>query len=107
MYHQVVFGLLVITTALRTQLILRRSEASGQIPPQIRSVITKLFFSGHVLFLLGFIIWNLDTIYCTALTRRKVAIGWPLAFLLEGLLDCLWLRILAYSFTQDTHGGIY
>jgi dihydroceramidase len=39
---------------------------------------------GAWLFVFGFVVWNLDNIFCTALTRQKVAIGWPSAFLLEG-----------------------
>ncbi|KAJ3480423.1 hypothetical protein NLI96_g8364 [Meripilus lineatus] len=40
-------------------------------------------YSGAGIFALGFFVWNLDNIFCKTITRWKIAIGWPAAFLLE------------------------
>ena len=83
-YHQVVFASLMIITAIRIHYLLTRSEASKRIPSEVRSLMGALYATGLGLFALGFFIWNLDNIFCPDLTRQKVAIGWPTAFLLEG-----------------------
>lgn len=83
-YHQVLFATLMLTTAFRIHYLLRRSEASKRIPEEVKSSIATTFATGTGLFAFGFFIWNMDNIFCGALTRQKVAIGWPTAFLLEG-----------------------
>ncbi|KAF7971673.1 hypothetical protein HWV62_20106 [Athelia sp. TMB] len=88
-YHQVVFGLLVFTTAARTYYLLNGAKGTAKIPAPVRSVIARMFGLGFVLFGVGFIIWNLDNVYCDILTRGKNAVGWPLAFLLEGNWDTI------------------
>ncbi|KAF5312908.1 hypothetical protein D9619_002616 [Psilocybe cf. subviscida] len=54
------------------------------IPPKKKSTIAAFFSTGAGLFALGFLVWNLDNIFCGALTKWKVGLGWPMAFLLEG-----------------------
>lgn len=85
-YHQVIFAMLVLTTAIRIHYLLRRSDASRRIPQEIKSEIGSTFATGTGLFVFGFFVWNLDNIFCAALTRQKMAIGWPIAFLLEGAI---------------------
>ena len=85
-YHQVVFGILVFTTAARTYYLLNGEKGIAKIPASVRSIIARMFGLGFVLFGVGFIIWNLDNVYCDILTRGKNAVGWPLAFLLEGVM---------------------
>ncbi|KIM82371.1 hypothetical protein PILCRDRAFT_820778 [Piloderma croceum F 1598] len=83
-YHQAIFAMLVLTTAIRIHHLLRRSDASMRMPQEVKAEIGNTFMTGTGLFVFGFLIWNLDNIFCAALTRQKVAIGWPVAFLLEG-----------------------
>jgi len=83
-YHQVVFASLVLTTAVRITYILNWSDAAQRIPPAAKKTISELFGTGSVLFVLGFLIWNLDNIFCDFLTEKKLYVGWPFAFLLEG-----------------------
>lgn len=66
--------------------MLKWSKHASRIPVETKSTIGKLFGSGAALFALGFLIWNLDNIFCDTLTRWKVHIDWPRAFLLEGAL---------------------
>ncbi|KAF8899059.1 ceramidase [Infundibulicybe gibba] len=60
------------------------STFASRIPADKRATISQLFGTGAVLFASGFLIWNLDNIFCDTLTQWKVSIGWPAAFLLEG-----------------------
>jgi len=83
-YHQIVFASLIIITALRVTYILQLSDASQRIPAKAKKTITRFFSTGSALFALGFLIWNVDNIFCHTLTTWKVSIGWPAAFLLEG-----------------------
>lgn len=83
-YHQVVFGSMVLGTALRVAYILRHTSAALRIPDNKKQTISYLFASGAVLFALGFVIWNLDNAFCHSLTNLKLKVGWPMAFFLEG-----------------------
>lgn len=83
-YHQVVFGSMVFSTALRIAYILRHTSAARRIPDHKKQKITYLFSSGALLFALGFLIWNLDNGFCYTLTQWKQKVGWPTGFFLEG-----------------------
>jgi len=96
-YHQVIFAMLMLTTAFRIHYLLRRSESAKRIPEEVKSSIATTYATGTGWFVLGFLIWNLDNIFCTSLTRQKVAIGWPIAFLLEGHA---WWHLLTGIGTQ-------
>lgn len=83
-FHQVVFAVLIIACTVRVTYLLRVSPVRDRIPQEKRAVIFKWFAIGVLTFAFGFIIWNLDNIYCDFLTKRKVYLGYPAAFLLEG-----------------------
>jgi len=99
-YHQIVFASLVLTTTARVTYVLRWSERIKDIPENIRSTIGQLFSTGAAIFALGFLVWNLDNIFCDTLTRWKVHIGWPCAFLLEGHS---WWHIMTGAGTYYIH----
>lgn len=87
----------MFTTTFRTAYLLRHGEFSKQLPQAQRSTIARLFSSGAATFAFGFLIWNLDNVFCSKITRWKQTVGWPAAFLLEGEPDLnivpeLWLR---------------
>ncbi|KAJ8523363.1 hypothetical protein ONZ45_g222 [Pleurotus djamor] len=83
-YHQVVFATLLIFVTLRVMTYLRSPHARNTIPEHKTAQITRLFSTGVVSFATGFLIWNLDNIFCDTITRWKGSLGWPAAFLLEG-----------------------
>jgi dihydroceramidase len=85
-----VFATIVLTVALRITYLLKRSELAGRIPDQKKAIIGTLFSRGAAMFALGFLIWNLDNIFCSTLTRWKVFVGWPRAFLLEGMIHLVY-----------------
>jgi len=102
-YHQILFSMLMLTTIIRIHHLLRRSDASKRLPEEVKSSIATTFATGTGLFALGFLIWNLDNIFCPALTRQKVAVGWPVAFLLEGHA---WWHVLTGTGTQMMLTGV-
>jgi dihydroceramidase len=83
-YHQIVFGILVLTTTLRISYILRHTSAARLIPDSKKETIVRLFAAGAAMFTFGFVLWNLDNAFCRFLTRTKLKVGWPTAFVLEG-----------------------
>ncbi|GJE89599.1 ceramidase [Phanerochaete sordida] len=83
-FHQVVFATIMLTNVFRTTYILKNSPYAQVIPAHDKQVITHLFSTGAATFILGFLIWNLDNIFCFNLTSWKHEFGWPGAFLLEG-----------------------
>ncbi|EJC98725.1 alkaline phytoceramidase [Fomitiporia mediterranea MF3/22] len=83
-YHQVVFAAFMIANTLRGSWLVRSAEASNRIGLNEKRTITSLYTSGALIFILGFAIWNLDNVFCNALSKWKALVGWPMAFLLEG-----------------------
>ncbi|RPD57100.1 alkaline phytoceramidase [Lentinus tigrinus ALCF2SS1-6] len=84
LYHQFVFAGLLFVTTFRTIYLLRNGDISKRLPQALRSSVARLFSYGAGTFAFGFLVWNLDNIFCSYITRWKNAVGWPAAFLLEG-----------------------
>ncbi|KJA28533.1 hypothetical protein HYPSUDRAFT_177683 [Hypholoma sublateritium FD-334 SS-4] len=102
-YHQLVFGILVITTVIRVMYILKYTDAAERIPPKKKADIANFFTTGAIMFAVGFGVWNLDNIFCGHLTNWKLSLGWPWAFLLEGHS---WWHVLTGLGTYYMYIGI-
>jgi dihydroceramidase len=74
----------MIGTLVREAHLLYWSEASRTIPDKKKAAIIQVLRTGAITFLFGFFVWNLDNIFCNPWTRIKHAVGWPIAFFLEG-----------------------
>ena len=72
----------MLSVAARATLLTRR--ASSPLSLSTRRTIIRIFWSGSLSFIVGFVIWNLDNTYCETLKVWKAALGWPAAFVLEG-----------------------
>lgn len=90
-YHQVVFALLMIASIARGSWLLHFSKASSRLGPSEKNTISTLYAHGALTFILGFVIWNMDNVFCNTLSKWKAYMEWPAAFLLEGtfFLDSL------------------
>jgi len=75
---------MVSSTALRVAYILQHTSANLRINEEKKRLIANIFYSGAVMFASGFVLWNLDNIFCHRLTMWKLHVDWPAAFLLEG-----------------------
>jgi len=74
----------MIAMFLREAYLLAWSDASRTIPDKKKAVIIKTLRTGLFLFLFGFLVWNLDNIFCVSWTQVKRTVGWPIAFFMEG-----------------------
>jgi dihydroceramidase len=83
----------MISTVLREAYLLVWFEASKNIPDRKKADIIQVLRTGAFSFIFGFIIWNLDNIFCDSWTRVKMAVGWPIAFLMEGKNTSLGLPV--------------
>jgi len=83
-YHQVVFATIMVAVAARTTYMLKCTDRGNALPSESKSTIVNFFNTGLGLFAFGFFVWNMDNIFCRRLTGWKVAVGWPIAFILEG-----------------------
>ena len=114
-----VFAVLMLSNTARGTWLLNWSEKARNIDAKTKSEIGNLYKAGVGSFALGFAIWNLDNIFCETLTRWKLFVNWPAAFLLEGELprrlvrfglesyDCRisghsWWHILTVSSIRST-----
>jgi len=77
--HSVLFGIMIAAVGHKT-----RSIISARVSdPIVRKDVKRLATWGAVIFVTGFIIWNIDTIYCSQLTAIKRTIGMPWSFVFE------------------------
>ena len=83
-YHQVVFACIMFLMLFRTVRLLRDEEIRKKLPPAQRTLVARTFSAGAAVFAFGFLVWNLDNVFCGTFTRWKHFVGWPVAFLLEG-----------------------
>ncbi|KAK2461440.1 hypothetical protein APHAL10511_005903 [Amanita phalloides] len=102
-YHQVIFASIIFIVTFRITYILKVSEASSRIPLEVKTLVSKLFASGAALFAFGFLIWNMDNIFCISITDVKRGLGWPTAFMLEGHA---WWHILTGAGTYYMFSGV-
>lgn len=96
-FHQAVFASLMLLLVYRVEVLIRCPTAiRPKLPKDVVTRLRRTFGLGLGTFILGFLIWNLDNIYCIDITRWKRSVGWPVAFLLEGHA---WWHILTAAGT--------
>jgi len=84
-FHQAIFASCILVIVYRTEVLIRcPTPIRPQLPKDVISRLRKTFWFGCGTFISGFVIWNLDNIFCASITSWKQFIGWPAAFLLEG-----------------------
>ena len=74
----------MLMTTARVAYLTRASDASRKLSPIAQKKIRNLYWAGALMFIFAFVIWNLDNVFCDALSGWKIVLGWPAAFLLEG-----------------------
>lgn len=95
-FHQVVFAILMLMLVYRVETLIRHpNEGQSVLPPEKIVEIRKVLGFGSITFITGFIIWHLDNIFYTNITRWKLALGWPAAFLPRGVAKKIFIyRVL-------------
>ncbi|ODN95880.1 dihydroceramidase [Cryptococcus wingfieldii CBS 7118] len=79
-YHQVAFASILITSTLRTLVLILKRLPEGH---PARAIIGKLMGWGVGIFAAGFAIWNIDNIFCEQFRDIRAAIE-PFDFLVQG-----------------------
>lgn len=126
LFHQNMFALLTATVVLRSIYIMEkilRPQADlktklGRRNAQILQAMWVMIGCGISAIALGFLIWNLDNMFCSHLRRWRREIGLPWGVLLEGhgwwhfftgvacyinITYGLWLRYCRDGKTQDVY----
>nr|ODN91694.1 dihydroceramidase [Cryptococcus depauperatus CBS 7841] len=99
-YHQAAFAVILITAILRTGALLL--ELPKGYPA--RETTGRLLVRGVTIFALGFVIWNIDNVFCEQLKSIRSFVG-PLGVLVEG--HAFWHYMTGYGsfllFTASTY----
>lgn len=77
--HPILFGIMIAIVGIKTRSIISQRVSNLEV----RKEVTKLVTWGGVTFVTGFILWNIDNIYCPQLTKFKRKIGMPWSFIFE------------------------
>ncbi|KAF8307452.1 aPHC-domain-containing protein [Clavulina sp. PMI_390] len=71
LFHQICFGGLLVSSTL----LVRSDLKAPHLSPQAAHEAKLLSAGGAVIFLSGFVIWNLDNIFCDSLTGWRSVVG--------------------------------
>lgn len=77
-----------------------------RLDKETKNQIATLYNRGAGMFIFGFLIWNIDNIFCDLLSGWKFAVNWPAAFLLEGMSCYIASVIVSSHLCQVIHGGM-
>lgn len=85
--HQVAYAAIQVVSTVRVLYLLYTAGSPLAQSPSARekrAMIRKSYHVGAVIFLTGFLIWNLDNAFCEYFRLARSCVGYPLAALLEG-----------------------
>ncbi|KAG4033793.1 hypothetical protein MFRU_004g02960 [Monilinia fructicola] len=77
--HPVLFGIEIAFVGIQTRSIINLRVADVAVQQQVKKLVTY----GGVIFVSGFLLWNIDNGFCRALTDAKRSVGMPWSFVLE------------------------
>ncbi|TFB05808.1 Alkaline ceramidase 3 [Trichoderma ghanense] len=89
-FHQVAYAFLTATVVFRSMWVMEsqlRPVLSARDPQQAAKVLNTMWAmiaTGLSVFLGGFLIWNLDNVFCSQVRQLRHAVGLPWAVLFEG-----------------------
>ncbi|KAJ2783459.1 alkaline ceramidase ydc1 [Coemansia interrupta] len=90
-FHQIVFALTVISTVA----ISCKREAEMQLSNRTKRILRRQLYTGVLGMLGGFLVWNLDNIFCQQLRTYRTRLSSPLDVLLQ--LHGWWHILTAYG----------
>ncbi|KAM0129413.1 hypothetical protein ACHAPC_000825 [Botrytis cinerea] len=77
--HPVLFGIEIAFVGIKTRSIINLRVADVNVQKQVKKLVTY----GGVIFVSGFVLWNIDNQFCESLTDTKHSLGMPWSFVLE------------------------
>ncbi|KAJ2553315.1 hypothetical protein EV175_002985 [Coemansia sp. RSA 1933] len=90
-FHQVVFGI----TAFGAGLFAYKRLNDPRVSDEARQLLIRLFKLGHICMLSGFLVWNLDNMFCERLRSYRSYAGMPLDAVLQ--LHGWWHILTGYG----------
>ncbi|CAH7670845.1 ceramidase [Phakopsora pachyrhizi] len=83
-FHQVSYAFIQLLSTIRVAITLRNMPQLTIQDQRNRKDAMKCEFIGTGLFLTGFLIWNIDNLFCDKISQLKEYLGSPLSFIIEG-----------------------
>lgn len=85
--HQVAYAVIQIITTLRVLYLLYSKGSPLNASPESRAkckMIKRSYQFGTIVFLTGFLIWNVDNIFCDSLRLVRARVGTPFSAVFQG-----------------------
>lgn len=83
-FHQVAFGLLHCLATARGMMATLTAPMTTDRERQNKKEAIRYQLAGTLTFLAGFLIWNVDNVFCDQISELKESLGMPRSFMLEG-----------------------
>lgn len=114
--HQAAFGFIQLVATFRAAYTVRTAPERTYREKRNKADATRYTLMGAVLFLIGFLIWNIDNLYCDRISQLKEHLGTPWSFILEGhawwhlatgtgsYLSVVGLQLMSASLKESAEG---
>ncbi|KNZ64179.1 hypothetical protein VP01_1058g7 [Puccinia sorghi] len=83
-FHQVAYALIQTVATFRSAYTVRAAPEGTFREQKNKSDAIRYLLIGSVTFMTGFLIWNVDNLFCDRISHLKEYLGTPLSFILEG-----------------------
>ncbi|MBW0515580.1 hypothetical protein O181_055295 [Austropuccinia psidii MF-1] len=83
-FHQVSYGFIQLLATIRVAYVIQSLPNASNAERRNRSDVIWCETFGTGIFLLGFLFWNLDNLFCDQISKAKAFLGVPWSFVLEG-----------------------
>jgi len=82
--HQTAFAFLELVATCRAAYIVHIAPEKTYREQRNKADAKRYILTGSAIFLLGFLIWNIDNLFCDGISQLKESLGAPWSFVLEG-----------------------
>lgn len=124
-FHQVAFGTLQLISTFRSVYTIRTAPEATYREKKNKADIIRFQTAAFFISLTGFLIWNIDNLFCDQLSLLKQYLGVPYSFVVEGhawwhlamgagaYLGTVALQLMSLSLKEGAdgveikHGGIF
>jgi len=82
--HQTAFAFLELVGTCRVAYIVHTAPERTNQEQRNKADAKRYILTGSAIFLIGFLIWNIDNLFCDRISQLKEHLGTPWSFILEG-----------------------
>ncbi|KAI9619423.1 hypothetical protein H4Q26_014185 [Puccinia striiformis f. sp. tritici PST-130] len=83
-FHQTAFAAISLITTSRSVYISLSAPERTYREKKNKSDGIRYSLGGTIMFIIGFLIWNIDNLYCDRISQLKEYLGTPWSFIIEG-----------------------